>query len=156
MPIRRDAQGYWHAEACVRRRRLHRRLPAGASARDAKQLEAELVHALHTAAPATVGDPLLTALVADYAENYVQSLRSPETARYHALRIGRWLEGRRASEARAFAAVACSRPGGPVSKPKPTSARKARPYQRSRTASPVLGASLTRLSLATSPNERDT
>jgi integrase len=108
MPIRKDADGRWHAEACVQRRRLHRRLPPGASASDAKRLEAELTRALHqpgTRSPSIPGDPLLTALLADYTERHVHTLRSPTTARYHALRIGRWCEGRRASEARQVAAA---------------------------------------------------
>lgn len=108
MPIRRDAAGRWHAEACVNYQRLHRRLPPGATQGDAKRVEAELVRALHqhatTRSVAIPGDPLLTELLADYAERHVHTLRSPETARYHALRIGRWCEGRRASEARQVAA----------------------------------------------------
>jgi integrase len=47
----------------------------------------------------------MTALLADYAERHTKTLRSPETARYHALRIGQWVTGRRASEARAVAAA---------------------------------------------------
>lgn len=108
MPIRKDAAGRWHAEACVARRRLHRRLPAGASQGDAKRTEAELVRALHAIAPTRrvhiPGDPLLTDLLADYTERHAYTLRSPQTARYHALRIGQWVDGRRASEARQVAA----------------------------------------------------
>lgn len=104
MPIRKDAAGRWHAEACVSRRRLHRRLPIGATASDARQLEAELVRSLGTAAaerrPIIPGDPLLSELLADYADRHAATLRSPDTARYHALRIGRWVDGRRASETR--------------------------------------------------------
>jgi integrase len=44
------------------------------------------------------GDPLLTELLADYSERHALNLRSPDTAQYHAYRIGRWCEGRRASE----------------------------------------------------------
>lgn len=111
MPIRQDAAGRWHAEACVGRRRLHRRLPPSACARDAKRVEAELVRALHTqrntaAAHVTIpGDPPLTALLADYAQRHATHLRSTDTAQYHAYRIGRWCEGRRASEAREVAAA---------------------------------------------------
>lgn len=109
MPIRKDADGRWHAEACVSRRRLHRRLPPGASASDAKRVEAELVRALHSQATARTpnipGDPLLTDLLADYSERHALTLRSPETAQFHAYRIGRWLEGRRASEARQVSAA---------------------------------------------------
>lgn len=105
MPIRQDTEGRWHVEVCVRRRRLHRRLPAGATARDAKLAEAELTRALH-AQPApqrsisVPGDPPLTAILADYAQRHALTLRSTDTAQHHAYRIGRWLEGRRASEVR--------------------------------------------------------
>ena len=106
MPIRKDADGRYHAEVCVGRRRLHRRLPQGASASDAKRLEAELTRALHTTkrTPHVPCDPLLTDLLADYSERHALTLRSPDTAQFHAYRIGRWLEGRRASETREVAA----------------------------------------------------
>lgn len=112
----RDDEGRWHAEACIPpRRRLHRRLPAGASQGDAKRLEADLVRALHTTQRQAVqagqthqsqipGDPPLSELLADYAERHTKTLRSPKTARYHALRIGRWCEGKRASDTRAVVA----------------------------------------------------
>lgn len=107
MPHRQDKDGRWHAEACVGRRRLHRILPKGASASDAKQLAAELTRALHAQLagrlPVIPSDPPLMELLADYAERHTKTLRSPETARYHALRIGRWCEGRRASETRQVA-----------------------------------------------------
>jgi integrase len=107
MPIRKDAQGRWHAEACVRRRRLHRRLAPGATAGDAKRVEAELTRALHAqgALPAIPGDPPLVDLLADYTGRHAKTLRSPSTAIYHALRLARWVEGRRASEARAVVAA---------------------------------------------------
>lgn len=109
MPVRRDPQGRWHAEACVGRRRLHRRLPEGASANDAKRVEAELVKSLNAQAPAghqTVipGDPLLTDLMADYTERHAHTLRSSETAQYHGYRIGEWLKGKKASDTRIVAA----------------------------------------------------
>lgn len=109
MPIRKDSSGRYHAEACVGRRRLHRRLPVGATASDAKRLEAELIRALHAQRPArsvTIpGDPPLTELLADYSERHALNLRSTDTAQYHAYRIGRWCEGRRASETREVAAA---------------------------------------------------
>lgn len=55
--------------------------------------------------PDIPGDPLLTELLADYTERHAATLRSPGTARHHAWRIGRWLEGRRASEVRQVAAA---------------------------------------------------
>lgn len=109
MPIRKDKHGRWHAETCVGRRRLHRRLPVGATASDAKRLEAELIRAAHAQAtarkPAIPGDPLLTELLADYSERHALNLRSTDTAQYHAYRIGRWCEGRRASDTRDVAAA---------------------------------------------------
>jgi len=108
MPTRKDADGRWHAEVCVGRKRLHRRLPEGSSAGDAKRLEAELTRALHAQktarTPNVPGDPLLTDLLGDYTEHHAATLRSPETARFHAYRIGQWIEGRRASETREVAA----------------------------------------------------
>lgn len=108
MPTRKDSDGRWHAEACVGRKRLHRRLPVGATASDAKRIEAELTRALHTQKQTTrsvniPGDPLLTELLADYTERHADTLRSPETAKYHAYRIAPWIEGRRASETREVA-----------------------------------------------------
>lgn len=109
MPTRKDADGRWHAEVCVGRRRLHRRLPEGASASDAKDLEAELRKALKAAqgkkTPVVPGDPPLMEIMADYTERHAKSLRSPSTAKFHAYRITGWLEGRRASETREVAAA---------------------------------------------------
>lgn len=56
-------------------------------------------------APIVPGDPLIAAVLADYTERHAAHLRSPATARFHALRIGRWVEGRRCSEARHVAAA---------------------------------------------------
>lgn len=106
MPIRKDRAGRWHVEVCIQRQRVHRRLAAGATAGDAKQLEAELVRALgQRRAPVVPGDPLIADVLADYTGRHAQQLRSPETATFHALRIGRWVEGRRCSEARQVAAA---------------------------------------------------
>lgn len=55
-------------------------------------------------APRIPGDPLLVELMAEYIA-HADTLRSPETAKAHAHRIGQWLEGRRASEAREVAAT---------------------------------------------------
>lgn len=108
MPIRKDKDGRYHAEACVGRRRLHRRLPVGASASDAKRLEAELIRSLHSQrtarSPSIPGDPPLVEIMADYTERHAKTLRSTDTAQYHGYRIGKWLEGRRASETREVAA----------------------------------------------------
>jgi integrase len=50
------------------------------------------------------GDPLLNDLMADYMR-HAETLRSPETAKHHAQRIGEWTKGRRASEVREVAAA---------------------------------------------------
>lgn len=55
--------------------------------------------------PNIPGDPPLTDLLADYSERHALNLRSTDTAQYHAYRIGRWCEGRRASETREVAAA---------------------------------------------------
>lgn len=106
MPIYQTPEGGFDVNVCVKRRRLHRRLAPGTSARDAKRVEAELIRALHVATgprlPQIPGDPLLSELMADYVV-HCNTLRSPDTAKFHAYRIGRWLEGKRASETRAVA-----------------------------------------------------
>lgn len=66
------------------------------------------MRALHAAAPAKTvhvpGDPALVALLADYAARHALTLRSTDTAQHHAARIGRWCEGKRASDTRAVVA----------------------------------------------------
>jgi integrase len=104
MPITRTPAGGWEVSVCVGRRRLHRRLPPGTPARDAKQLEADLRAALGRKAHAIPGDPPLTALMAGYLM-HAQTLRGPRAATYAALRIGRWVDGKRASQARQVAAA---------------------------------------------------
>ena len=105
MPIRKDKENRWHAEACVGRKRLHRRLPVGATQSDAKRIEAELIKALHRPAQRDVvipGDPRLTDLMADYM-SHCDGLRHPVSSKEHAAAIGQWLIGRTASEARQVA-----------------------------------------------------
>jgi integrase len=48
------------------------------------------------------GDPSLTDIMGMYL-THADTLRSPETARYHALRCGPWIESRKASEAQEVA-----------------------------------------------------
>lgn len=107
MPTRKDAQGRWHVEVCVRSRRIHRRCPPGASARDAKRLETELNRALNAGprVPVVPGNPLLSELVGDYTERHAHQLRSPKTAQHHGYRLEKWIEGKRASEAKVVAAT---------------------------------------------------
>jgi integrase len=80
--------------------RAHRRLPEGATARDAKRLDAELRNALGRGrSPSIPNDPPLIDLLASYIDNARVTLRSPETAEYHAQRAAPWAEKYRASEA---------------------------------------------------------
>lgn len=101
-----DADGRRHVAVQIGGKRIHRRLPQGATARAAKQLEAELRQAMQRspARPVIPGDPLLTDLLNGYVEYAQRSLRSPDTAKYHAARIAPWAEKYRASQARECAA----------------------------------------------------
>ena len=103
MPIKRNPDGSWDINLCVKRKRLHRRLPASASSGDAKQLEADLRSALGKRFPSIPGDPRLVDLMADYL-THAERLRGPKPARYAALRIGRWITDETASGARQVAA----------------------------------------------------
>ena len=107
MPIHRTPQGGYEVSVCVRRVRLHRRLPPGTSASDAKRVESELRLAAERDAgertPVIPGDPSLTDLMATYCADAAH-LRSPETAKHHAQRIGPWVAKYRASQARQCAA----------------------------------------------------
>lgn len=101
-----DKEGRRHVGIMVRGRRIHRKLPEGASASDAKQLEAALRSAVAVQRrPVVPGDPGMVAILALYAE-HTKNLRSPETALFHAQRLGPWAEKYRASEARECAAHA--------------------------------------------------
>lgn len=57
----------------------------------------------HKKAPVIPGDPALPLIMGLYLE-HCETLRSPETAKFHALRVGPWAEKYRASQARQCAA----------------------------------------------------
>ena len=99
MPYTRLEDGSWDIQVCVKRKRLHRRLPPSASARDAKQLDADLRSALGKRLPAIPGDPRLVDLMAAYL-THAERLRGPGPAKFAALRIGRWITDETASQAR--------------------------------------------------------
>lgn len=100
-----DKNGIRHVGIMVRGQRVHRTLPAGATASDAKQLEADLRAAIgHKRAPTIPGDPPLSAVLELYAE-HAETLRSPDTAKFHAARIAPWAAKYRASQAKACAAA---------------------------------------------------
>jgi integrase len=73
-------------------------MPEGSSASDAKSVEAELRRAAGKREVNIPGDPMMPAIMELYTK-HAQTLRSPDTAEHHALRAGRWLIGKRASEA---------------------------------------------------------
>lgn len=101
-----DKAGRRHVGVMVGGRRVHRILPAGASASDAKRTEAEIRSAIGRRSVAIPGDPTLHQVMSLYLE-HTKTLRSQKTAEYHALRAGAWLERYRASEAvQAAAAMA--------------------------------------------------
>lgn len=89
-------------------KRIHRTLPVGATARDAKLIESQLLIAAEKApkearAINIPGDPTLTEVMSLYIK-HAATLRSPQTAIYHALRIGPWAAKYRASQTRLAAA----------------------------------------------------
>ncbi len=97
MSIWTDKQGRHHVGIMVAGQRLHRRLPEGASKGDAKLVEAELrksVGRKHTHIP---GDPLIVEIMGLYL-THADTLRSPKTAKQHALRAGPWIIGHKASD----------------------------------------------------------
>jgi integrase len=99
-----DKEGRRHVGIMLAGTRVHRICPKGASARDAKELEGRLRTALGSKRePNVPGDPMLADVMALYIK-HADSLRSPDTAKHHALRVGPWVDGKRASEARQVAA----------------------------------------------------
>jgi len=104
MSIWTDKKGRRHVGIMVDGRRVHRILPADATAGAAKQLEADLRAALTVSkTPRIPNDPRLPEVIALYV-GHAETLRSTKTALDHARRIGLWLEKYRASQARQAAA----------------------------------------------------
>lgn len=97
MSIWTDAEGRIHVGIMVAGKRLHRRLPKGAAKSDAKLIESELRRAAGRRAVAIPGDPPMNAIMGLYLE-HAKTLRSPETATFHALRTGPWMDGVKASD----------------------------------------------------------
>lgn len=105
MSVWEDAKGRKHVGIMVGGQRLHRILPVGSTASDAKRIESELRGSIvKTEKRVRIpGDPMLTEVMALYME-HADTLRSPETAKYHASRFGPWAEKYKASEVRQAAA----------------------------------------------------
>jgi integrase len=107
MSIWTDRAGRRHVGVMVAGKRVHRILPKGTSAGDAKRSEAAIRSAIGRPELVIPGDPSMPEIMTHYLKA-AERLRSPQTTMYHAFRIGRWLLGRRASEARAVASAIVS------------------------------------------------
>jgi len=79
--------------------RIHRLIPEGTSAGDAKLIEAELRSALGRKQVNIPGDPPMSAALAVYKE-HAKTLRSRNTSIHHAERLARWAEKYTCSQAR--------------------------------------------------------
>lgn len=112
MSVKKLQSGRFEIAICVNGQRLHRILPAGTSAGAAKQFEADARSALGRKQATIPGDPQLTELMAVYMA-HAERLRNPKPAKYAALRIGRWVEQYRASQARQCAAAITQDMAGP-------------------------------------------
>ncbi|KQQ40411.1 integrase [Duganella sp. Leaf126] len=106
MSIWDDKHGRKHVGIMVDGKRVHRKLPEGATASDAKRVEAELRSAVARAPKkkqvVIPGDPPMAAILALYIE-HSEGLRSAETSKHHAKRLGLWAEKYKASQAQEFA-----------------------------------------------------
>lgn len=97
MSIWTDKQGRIHVGIMVSGKRIHRCLPEGSTKSDAKLVEAELRKAAGRKQVHIPGDPPLTEIMGLYL-SHADTLRSPETAKFHALRAGPWCQGKKSSE----------------------------------------------------------
>lgn len=106
MSVWEDKTGRKHVGIMVGGQRIHRILPQGATASDAKRIEAELRNAVAKSPKrvAIPGDPPMSSILALYVE-HSKSLRSSDTSDHHAMRLGPWAVKYKASEASAFAAA---------------------------------------------------
>lgn len=105
MSIWEDAKGRKHVGIMVNGKRLHRILPEGTSASEAKLIEAELRGAVAKAPAKQVsipGDPPMTAILALYIQHSA-GLRSAKTSVHHAKRLESWAAKYKASQAQEFA-----------------------------------------------------
>lgn len=97
MSIWTDKDGRIHVGIMVQGKRIHRRLPEGSTKGDAKLVEAELRKAAGRKQTHIPGDPQISEIMGLYLE-HADNLRSPETAKQHAMRAGPWVSGKKASD----------------------------------------------------------
>lgn len=98
-----DKNGRRHVGIMVDGKRVHRILKAGTAASESKRIEAELRGALGRKSVNIPGDPPMAAVMGLYVQ-HAKTLRSGDTATYHAQRIGQWAAKYQASHARECAA----------------------------------------------------
>lgn len=103
MSIWNDKDGRKHVGVMVQGKRVHRIMPAGATVRDAKLVEAEIRASIsrmpkHVVIP---DDPRMTAILELYVE-HAQHLRSSVTSKSHAMRLEPLARKFKASEAQEF------------------------------------------------------
>ena len=104
MSIWKDKDGRFHVGKMVGGKRVHRILPEGSTARDAKRIEALITESLEADKAVHIpGNPLISEAMTLYMA-HAKNLRSTSTAEYHAKRAGRWAVQYRANQARTFAA----------------------------------------------------
>lgn len=103
MSITIDDQGQRHIHLMVGGKRIHRRVPKGTTASDAKRIEAQLRGALGRKQINIPHDPSMNAVMALYVD-HAAKLRSDTSSIHHAQRIGTWTEKYTASQARECAA----------------------------------------------------
>jgi integrase len=92
-----DKEGRLHVGIMVGGKRIHRRLPEGATKSDAKLIEAEMRKSAAQRRPSIPDNPQMVEIMCLYMA-HAETLRSADTAKFHALRAGPWLEGVRASD----------------------------------------------------------
>lgn len=100
-----DSKGRRHVGVMVQGKRVHRILPEGATAGDAKLVEAEIRAAIARAPKKAVqipGDPSMMEVLTLYVE-HAQSLKSADTSGHHAKRLWPWAVKYKASQAQEFA-----------------------------------------------------
>ena len=107
MSIWDDKKGRKHIGIEAGGKRIHRKLPKGATASDAKRVEAELRSAILRMASPTArqvnipGDPSMAEILSIYVE-HSETLRSADISQHHAKRLGPWAAKYKASEAQEF------------------------------------------------------
>lgn len=147
MSIWTDTKGRRHVGIMVRGKRVHRALPEGASAGDAKQVEAALREALKVdRAPVIPGDPTMQTILELYAE-HAETLRD-KAAPFHAARISPWVVGFRASQALHCAKHAVTQMKKPRKDLRPGHEGKTLPAYRPATINRSLGALTKGLTIA--------